>query len=67
MSCPFLDSCPMFRMLALDEEQQYLAWAFCCGEHSDCGRYKRMLAGEPVPQGLKPTGEIVPLKRELKS
>jgi hypothetical protein len=46
----------MFRSLALDNDRQYLAWAFCCAEHCDCARYKQTLAGEAVPPEMLPTG-----------
>jgi hypothetical protein len=59
MSCPFLDTCGMFRALALSEDDKYLAWAFCNSEHSDCVRYKKTIAGEEVPRGLMPTGVIL--------
>ena len=52
----------MFRTLALDESQKYLAWAFCCGEYSDCARYKQIRAGEPVPREMLPTGVILERK-----
>jgi len=56
MSCPFLETCPMFRTLALRDDRKHLAWAFCCSEHGDCVRYKKILAGEIVPLDLLPTG-----------
>jgi hypothetical protein len=59
MCCPFLDECPMFRTLALEPDKQHLVWAFCCGEHADCGRYKKIVAGEHLPIGLMPTGDIM--------
>jgi hypothetical protein len=59
MSCPYLETCPMFRAIALSESCKYLVWAFCCSEHSDCGRYKKIIAGEEVARGLMPTGEIM--------
>ena len=49
----------MFRTLAMSEDKKHLAWAFCCGEHCDCARYKQIRAGEPVPQGMLPTGFIL--------
>ena len=59
MCCPYLDECSMFRAIALGEDMKHLVWAFCCGEHADCGRYKKMVAGEEFPAGLMPTGEIM--------
>jgi hypothetical protein len=59
MSCPFSKTCPMFSALAFEERTKHLMWAFCYGEHTDCGRYKRMVAGEPVPEGMMPTGQLV--------
>jgi hypothetical protein len=59
MCCPFLDDCSMFRTIALEPDKKHLVWAFCCGEHADCGRYKKIVAGEEIPSGLMPTGEIV--------
>jgi hypothetical protein len=58
MCCPFIDTCSMFRAIALETDKEYLVWAFCCGEHADCGRYKKIVAGESIPAGLMPTGEI---------
>jgi hypothetical protein len=49
----------MFRNIALDQDTKHLVWAFCCGEHTDCGRYKKIVAGERFPAGLMPTGEIM--------
>ncbi len=59
MCCPYLDECSMFRAIALEPDKKHLVWAFCCGEHSDCGRYKKTVAGEQIPAGLMPTGEIM--------
>jgi hypothetical protein len=61
MSCPYIDTCPVFRSVLLDESKSYLAWAFCRTIHADCGRYKMVRAGNLVPEGLLPTGEIAPL------
>jgi hypothetical protein len=49
----------MFRTIALQPDKRHLVWAFCCGEHADCGRYKKMVAGEQFPDGLMPTGDIM--------
>jgi len=49
----------MFRTLAIEQDMKHLVWAFCCGEHADCGRYKKIVAGEQFPAGLMPTGEIM--------
>jgi hypothetical protein len=49
----------MFRTIALEQDKKYLVWAFCCGEHADCGRYKKIVAGERFHTGLMPTGEII--------
>jgi hypothetical protein len=46
----------MFRILALKADSKHIAWAFCCGEHADCVRYKKTLAGEVVPGDMLPTG-----------
>lgn len=59
MCCPYLDECSMFRTIALEPDKKHLVWAFCCGEHADCGRYKKIVAGEHFPTGLMPTGEII--------
>ncbi len=59
MSCPFVETCEMFRTLAMREDGKYLAWAFCCSEHADCVRYKKTIAGELVPRDLLPTGMIL--------
>jgi hypothetical protein len=58
MSCPFVDTCRAFQAIQGDPGKQYLAWAFCWGEHTDCGRYKSTLAGRAIPDGMLPTGEI---------
>ena len=49
----------MFRTIMADEETEYLAWAFCHTVHEDCSRYKSLLAGHDVPDGLLPTGDLV--------
>jgi hypothetical protein len=59
MPCPFIEICPMFRTVMADEETEYLAWAFCHTVHEDCSRYKSLLAGHDVPDGLLPTGDLV--------
>lgn len=43
----------------MEPDMKHLVWAFCCGEHADCGRYKKIVAGERFPTGLMPTGEII--------
>lgn len=58
MSCPYIETCPVFSSIMLDESMSYLVWAFCRTVHSDCGRYKAVRAGIKVPNGLMPTGEI---------
>jgi hypothetical protein len=58
MSCPYIDTCPTFVSVMLDESKAYLAWAFCRTIHSDCGRYKMVRSGDRVPEGLMPDGEI---------
>jgi hypothetical protein len=63
MACPFLKTCSMFRTLIADEETEYLAWAFCRTIYEDCGRYKRAVAGQDVPRGLLPTGDLVAAHR----
>ena len=49
----------MFCTIMADEETEYLAWAFCRTIYEDCGRYKRAVAGQDVPGGLLPTGDLV--------
>jgi hypothetical protein len=58
MSCPFIETCPAFSTIMLEEDKSYLAWAFCRTVYADCGRYKATIAGDYVPDGLMPTGEI---------
>jgi hypothetical protein len=58
MSCPYIDTCPMFNSILMDETRSYMAWAFCRTIHADCGRYKMVRSGERIPEGLLPTGEI---------
>ena len=70
MSCPFIKRCPVFSAAKHDPDQSYLTWAFCRTVYADCGRYKTIISGRSVPEGLMPTGEVVgragtvqPLKR----
>jgi hypothetical protein len=49
----------MFRTIACRDDSKHLVWAFCCSEHSDCVRYKKMLAGETIPANMLPTGMIL--------
>ena len=56
MSCPFLETCPMFRTIACRDDTKHLVWAFCCSEHADCVRYKKTLAGEMIQPDMLPTG-----------
>lgn len=53
----------MFRTIMADEETEYLAWAFCRTVHEDCSRYKSIVAGDDVPDGLLPTGDLVAVQR----
>ena len=59
MTCPFLETCPMFKTITVEKTTEYLAWAFCRTVYSDCGRYKSMVACEDVPEGLLPTGDLI--------
>ena len=59
MACPFLETCSMFRTIMADDETEYLAWAFCRTLYQDCGRYKKAVSGQDVPEGLLPTGDLV--------
>jgi hypothetical protein len=59
MSCPFIKTCPVFNEVNLNPSESYLAWAFCRTIFSDCGRYKMILSGKNVPDGLMPTGEVI--------
>jgi hypothetical protein len=59
MACPYLETCSMFCTIMADEETEYLAWAFCRTIYQDCGRYKKAISGQEVPEGLLPTGDII--------
>ena len=59
MACPFLETCSMFCTIMADDETEYLAWAFCRTVYQDCGRYKKAISGQEVPEGLLPTGDLV--------
>ncbi len=69
MSCPFIKTCPVFRRVKRDPDEAHLAWAFCRTVYADCGRYKTIISGRSVPEGLMPTGEVIcraPVKPSLK-
>jgi len=62
MSCPFIKSCPAYASMKEGQERSHLAWAFCHTIYHDCGRYKRLIAGEAVPADMMPTGELATVK-----
>jgi hypothetical protein len=67
MSCPFTKNCVAFNAITANADKQYLAWAFCLGEHTDCGRYKALMAGDTIPEGLMPDGDVIAVAKQEKS
>jgi hypothetical protein len=62
VSCPFCETCKAFELFKAEPRLDYLRWAFCHGEHTDCERYKKLVAGEKVTESFMPTGERLPVK-----
>jgi hypothetical protein len=67
MSCPFAEECSLFEASVRREKMRYLLWAFCRAEYTDCVRYKMLKAGDHVPEGLMPTGDMSELPFERQS
>ncbi len=57
--CPYLAGCPFYEFARLKGTKRALVVAFCKGRYETCARYKLRSAGQPVPKGLWPDGEMV--------
>jgi hypothetical protein len=62
VSCPYCKECPAFELFQSDPGLDYMRWAFCHGEHTDCERYKKVHAGEKVAETFMPTGDRLPVR-----
>lgn len=59
MSCSHKTSCGMFPIISLSSALKIWQTFYCDGEYKTCERYRRSIAGEPVPRTLLPNGKML--------
>mgnify|MGYP000052917360 CR=1 FL=1 len=59
MSCSHKTSCGMFPIISLSSALKIWQTFYCDGKYETCERYRRSIAGEPVPRTLLPNGKML--------
>jgi ankyrin repeat protein len=59
MSCSHVKNCELFVQFALNPALEVWKDHYCEGTHTNCARYQRSNASQPVPLTLLPNGKIV--------
>lgn len=59
MSCSHKTSCGMFPVISLSSALKIWQTFYCDGKYETCERYRRSVAGEPVPRTLLPNGKML--------
>lgn len=60
VSCPHINSCPMFPTFKLQSALEIWKIRYCTSEsYPTCARYKLSEQGRPVPPNLMPSGTLL--------
>jgi hypothetical protein len=59
LACPHAGSCEMFSLLQAAGTLKTWQIRYCAGEYHTCARYRLSQEGQPVPQNLLPSGQLL--------
>ncbi|HSM92366.1 MAG TPA: hypothetical protein VLT47_05710 [Anaeromyxobacteraceae bacterium] len=59
MSCPRIDSCPLFKQFQMKAALRVWQGYYCEGDQTRCERWKLVSANKPVPMNLLPNGRTL--------
>jgi hypothetical protein len=57
--CPNMTNCEMYRVFTLAGALEVWKLNYCRADYARCERYKRTIAGQPVPVNLMPNGALL--------